>query len=127
MSVNTTRVGTLVVGGGQSGLVMGYYLSRAGEDFRILESEARVGDSWRRRYDSLRLFSPPRYASLPGLRIAPAGRFPTRDEMADYLEAYAARFGLPVSTETATRVCSSMDFDTSCGSGPELPMHVVQP
>jgi len=59
----------VVVGGGQSGLVMGYYLRRAGEEFRILEADARVGDSWRRRYDSLRLFSPPRYASLPGWRI----------------------------------------------------------
>jgi putative flavoprotein involved in K+ transport len=94
---------TVVVGGGQSGLVMGYYLRRAGEEFRILEADARVGDSWRRRYDSLRLFSLPRYASLPGWRITPAGAFPTRDEMADYLEAYAARFQLPVSTGTTVR------------------------
>jgi putative flavoprotein involved in K+ transport len=94
---------TVVVGGGQSGLVMGYYLRRAGAEFRILEADARVGDSWRRRYDSLRLFSPPRYASLPGWRISSAGPFPTRDEMADYLEEYAARFQLPVSTGTAVR------------------------
>ena len=106
MPTDTTSVRTVVVGGGQSGLVMGYYLRRAGEDFRILEADARVGDSWRRRYDSLRLFSPPRYASLPGWRIRPAGSFPTRDEMADYLEEYAGRFRLPVSTGTMVRrVC----------------------
>jgi putative flavoprotein involved in K+ transport len=93
----------VVIGGGQSGLVMGYYLRRAGEDFVILEADARVGDSWRQRYDSLRLFSLPPYASLPGHRISPAGRFPTRDEMADYLEEYAGRFDLPVGTETSVR------------------------
>ena len=89
--------GTVVVGGGQAGLVMAYYLKRAGEDFVVLEGDARIGDVWRRRYDSLRLFSVPRYASLPGWRI-PIDGFPTRLEMADYLEQYAARFDLPVHT-----------------------------
>ena len=92
-----TTIGTVVIGGGQAGLVTGYYLAREGEPFVILESGARVGDSWRRRYDSLRLFSFPRYASLPGWRI-PVDGCPTRDEMADYLERYAARFDLPVRT-----------------------------
>ena len=91
------RIGTVVIGGGQAGLVMGYYLRRLDESFVVLEGDARVGDSWRRRYDSLRLFSPPRYASLPGMRI-PVEDCPTRDEMADYLERYAARFELPVRT-----------------------------
>ncbi len=91
------RIGTVVIGGAQAGLVMGYYLREQGESFVILEGEQRVGDSWRRRYDSLRLFSPPRYASLPGWRI-PTPDCPTRDEMADYLEQYAARFELPVRT-----------------------------
>jgi putative flavoprotein involved in K+ transport len=86
-----------VIGGGQAGLVMGYYLREQGDSFVILEGDARVGDSWRRRYDSLRLFSLPRYASLPGWRI-PVPDCPTRDEMADYLEQYAARFELPVRT-----------------------------
>ncbi len=95
------RLGTVVIGGGQAGLVMGYYLRRQGERFVILEADERVGDSWRRRYDSLRLFSRPRYASLPGLRI-PVPDCPTRDEMADYLEQYAAHFELPV--HTAVRV-----------------------
>jgi putative flavoprotein involved in K+ transport len=91
------RFGTVVIGGGQAGLVMGYHLRRLGEDFVILEGLPRVGDSWRRRYDSLRLFSPPRYASLPGLPI-PVDDCPTRDEMGDYLEQYAAHFELPVRT-----------------------------
>ncbi len=93
------KFGTVVIGGGQAGLVMGYYLRRAGERFVILEGDERVGDSWRCRYDSLRLFSRPRFASLPGLRIG-VGGCPTRDEMADYLERYAARFELPVRTGT---------------------------
>jgi len=91
------RFGTVVIGGGQAGLVMGYHLRRRGEDFVVLEGHPRIGDSWRRRYDSLRLFSPPRYASLPGLPI-PVDDCPTRDEMADYLERYAAHFELPVRT-----------------------------
>ncbi|MFD7157304.1 flavin-containing monooxygenase [Kribbella sp. NPDC059898] len=91
------RFGTVVIGGGQAGLVMGYYLRRLSESFVILEADARIGDSWRRRYDALRLFSRPRYASLPGLRI-PVKDCPTRDEMADYLERYAAHFELPVQT-----------------------------
>jgi putative flavoprotein involved in K+ transport len=103
MSPEATHVKTLVVGGGQAGLVMGYYLRRAGDDFVILEADTRVGDSWRRRYDSLRLFSTPRYASLPGRRISPAAGFPTRDEMADYLEGYSDRFELPVHTGTSVR------------------------
>jgi len=114
----TERFGTVVIGGGQAGLVMGYYLRRAGEDFVILEAGDRVGDSWRCRYDSLRLFSPPRYASLPGLRY-PGPGCPTRDEMGDYLERYARHFELPVSTGVrVTRVSrDGMGFviDTSGG------------
>ena len=92
-----TYVPTVVVGGSQAGLTMGYHLRRAGMTFVILEADHRVGDAWRRRWDSLRLFSPPRYASLPGWPI-PVRGFPTKDEMADYLEAYARRFDLPVHT-----------------------------
>jgi len=92
-----TRIGTVVIGGGQAGLVTGYHLARHGEPFVILEAGPQVGDSWKQRYDSLRLFSFPRYANLPGWRI-PVDGFPTRDEMADYLEQYAIRFDLPVRT-----------------------------
>lgn len=89
------RTGTVVIGGGQAGLVMAYYLQRHAQDFVVLEADQRVGDVWRRRYDSLQLFSLPRYASLPGWRI-PVDHYPSRDEMADYLEQYAARFAFPV-------------------------------
>lgn len=91
------RVDTVVVGGGQSGLATGYYLSRLGRRFVILDAGERVGDAWRRRWDSLRLFTPAKYDQLPGMDFpAPAWTFPTKDEMADYLESYAAHFDLPV-------------------------------
>ena len=97
--MHTERVNTVVIGGGQAGLAVGYHLARRGIPFVILEANERVGDSWRKRWDSLRLFTPARYDALPGLRFpAPPTYFPTKDEMADYLESYAARFNLPVRT-----------------------------
>jgi putative flavoprotein involved in K+ transport len=98
----TTYVDTVVIGAAQAGLAMGYHLKRAGREFVLLEANARVGDSWRQRYDSLRLFSLPKYASLPGWPI-PVPGYATRDEMADYLQAYAVRFSLPVRTATPVR------------------------
>ncbi len=93
------RVKTLVVGGGQAGLSVGYHLRRLGLPFLILEANARIGDAWRTRWDSLRLFTPARFDGLAGMPFpAPATSFPTKDEMAAYLEAYAARFELPVRT-----------------------------
>jgi putative flavoprotein involved in K+ transport len=90
---------TIVIGGGQAGLSTGYYLKQQGRDFIILDANARIGDSWRKRWESLRLFTPARYDGLPGMPFpAPAHVFPTKDEMAEYLEAYAARFELPVRT-----------------------------
>src|SRR5215470_5328103 len=87
----------LVIGGGQAGLSVGYHLKRRGAHFAILDAEARIGDVWRKRWDSLRLFSPARFDSLDGMPFpAPPDSFPTKDEMADYLEAYAAHFALPV-------------------------------
>ncbi len=91
------RVETVVVGGGQAGLAVGYQLVRRGRRFVILDAHDRIGDSWRNRWDSLRVFTPARYDGLPGMPFrAPAHSFPTKDEIADYLEAYAARFELPV-------------------------------
>ncbi len=91
------RIQTVVIGGGQAGLSVGYHLARRGLEFVILESHRRVGDSWRQRWDSLRLFTPARFDGLVGMRFpAPSDTFPTKDEMADYLEAYAAHFNLPV-------------------------------
>ena len=91
------RLDVVVIGGGQAGLSVGYHLSRTGLSFAILDAEARVGDAWRRRWDSLRLFTPAWLDGLDGLPFpAPRHSFPTKDEMGDYLEAYAKRFKLPV-------------------------------
>ena len=91
------RVETVIVGGGQAGLAVGYHLARRGRPFVILDADRRAGDAWRRRWDSLRLFTPARYSGLPGWPFpASPSSHPTRDEVADYLEAYAARFELPV-------------------------------
>jgi putative flavoprotein involved in K+ transport len=93
------RFETVIVGGGQAGLATGYHLQQRGRPFVILDAGERIGDSWRRRWDSLRLFTPAKYDALPGLRFpAPGWSFPTKDEMGDYLEAYAAEFELPVRT-----------------------------
>jgi putative flavoprotein involved in K+ transport len=87
----------VVVGAGQAGLSVGYHLARRGLRFVILDASPRVGDSWRRRWDSLRLFTPARFNGLDGMPFpGPPSYFPTKDEMGDYLEAYARRFRLPV-------------------------------
>jgi putative flavoprotein involved in K+ transport len=97
----TERIDTLVIGGGQAGLSVGHHLARRGVPFLILDASERIGDSWRQRWDSLRLFTPARFDSLDGMTFpAEPGYFPTKDEMADYLEAYAARFELPVRSGT---------------------------
>ena len=87
----------VVIGGGQAGLSLGYHLAKRGFRFVILDASARVGDTWRSRWDSLRLFTPARYDSLDGMPFpAPPHSFPTKDGMADYLERYAKRFALPI-------------------------------
>jgi putative flavoprotein involved in K+ transport len=96
---NPTRINTIVIGGGQAGLSVGYHLARQGVPFLILEAHNRVGDVWRQRWDSLRLFSPARFDGLDGMRFpARSHYFPTKDEMADFLESYARHFQLPVRT-----------------------------
>jgi putative flavoprotein involved in K+ transport len=91
------QVETLIVGSGQAGLAVGYHLARLGRSFVILDANHRTGDSWRNRWDSLQLFTPAYLSDLPGLEFpGPRSRCPTKDEMADYLEAYAVRFDLPV-------------------------------
>jgi putative flavoprotein involved in K+ transport len=96
-SYDTESIGTVVIGGGQAGLSVGYHLARRGLPFVILDDRARVGDPWRSRWNSLRLFTPARFAGLDGRPFpAPPHTFPTKDEMADYLEGYARDFDLPV-------------------------------
>jgi putative flavoprotein involved in K+ transport len=92
-----TRIQTIVIGGGQAGLSVGYHLTRLGLPFLILDANAHIGDAWRNRWDSLRLFTPARYAGLAGMPFRARGdSFPGKDEVADYMAEYAQRFRLPV-------------------------------
>jgi putative flavoprotein involved in K+ transport len=89
----------MVIGGGQAGLAVGYHLAKRNLPFLILDANHRIGDAWRKRWDSLRLFTPARYAGMPGFPFPAQGdSFPTKEQMADYLESYAERFQLPVQT-----------------------------
>jgi putative flavoprotein involved in K+ transport len=87
----------VVIGGGQAGLSVGYHLAQVGARFVILDANERIGDAWRKRWSSLRLFTSANFAGLDGMPFpARCNYFPTKDEMADYLEAYSRRFHLPV-------------------------------
>jgi putative flavoprotein involved in K+ transport len=91
------RISTVVIGGGQAGLSIGYHLAGRGIPFVIFDENLRIGDSWRNRWDSLRLFTRAGLAGLDGMPFpAPAHTFPSKDQMADFLESYATRFDLPV-------------------------------
>ncbi len=95
------RFDVLVIGGGQAGLSVGYHLKQNGLRFVIVDASERIGDAWRTRWDSLRLFSPAWLDGLDGLPFpGPRHAFPTKDQMADYLERYAAHFALPLRTNT---------------------------
>jgi putative flavoprotein involved in K+ transport len=88
---------TVVIGGGQAGLAVGFHLAQQGHSFVILDAHPRIGDPWRNRWDSLRVFTPARYSALPGWSFpASPWSYPSKDEVASYLESYAARFRLPV-------------------------------
>lgn len=122
------HVDTVVVGGGQSGLALGYYLTQQHRDFVILDAHQRVGDAWRTRWDSLRLFTPAKFDGLPGMRFpADPLTFPTKDQQADYLETYAARFDLPVRCGVAVEAVSreSGRFVVAAGASRWLAHSVV--
>jgi putative flavoprotein involved in K+ transport len=115
---STEYIETVIIGGGQAGLSVGYHLARHHRPFAILDANERIGDAWRKRWDSLRLFTPARYDGLEGLPFpAPAVTFPTKDEMADYLESYAARFDLPVRTGVKVDELSRQDGRYTLTSG----------
>jgi len=95
------RFETVVIGGGQAGLSVGHDLAQQDADFVILDGASRIGDSWRQRWDSLRLFTPAAYSGLPGMPFpAPSSHLPDKDEVADYLTRYSERFDLPVRLDT---------------------------
>jgi putative flavoprotein involved in K+ transport len=91
------RLDVVVVGGSQAGLAMAWHLVQQGLRFVVLEAAAELGQAWRSRWDSLKLFTPAQYDALPGMAFpAPADTYPTKDPVADYLQAYAKTFDLPV-------------------------------
>ena len=116
--MNDRQHGTIVIGGSQAGLAVGYYLKQRGLPFVILDEKDRTGDAWRKRWDSLRLFTPGRYDGLPGMAFPGSPwAYPTKDDTADYLEAYARAFELPVRTGVRVdRLAKSGDrFEVKCG------------
>jgi putative flavoprotein involved in K+ transport len=120
---STERVDTLIIGAGQAGLAAGYHLARRGLPFLVVDADRRVGDHWRERWDSLRLYSPARYDSLPGMRFpAPSSHWPTGREMGDYLEAYAREFSLPVRSGARVERVAPADegFVVSTADGSRL-------
>ena len=99
--MSTQHIETLIIGAGQAGLATGYYLKQLGRPFLILDGNDRVGDNWRCHWDSLRLFTPAKYDGLPGLPFpGDAWSFPSKDNVADYLETYAIEMDLPIRVQT---------------------------
>lgn len=122
------HVDTAIIGGGQAGLTMGYYLAQQNRSFVILDAGSRVGDVWRHRWDSLRVFSSARNSTLPGRAFsAPDSSFPTKDEMGDYLEAYADQFDLPVCLDTRVESLTRSDdhYELTASSQRFTANHVV--
>ena len=110
MNSSTEHVETVIVGGGQAGLVAAYELTKRGRQCVVLDAYPRVGDAWRTRWDSLRLFTPRRDCELPGLRFSGKRSLaPTKDEMADYLQAYAAHHNLPVRNNVRVTGVTKLD------------------
>ena len=107
---NQQHIDVVVIGGGQAGLTVGYHLQQKGIDFVILDASERVGDPWRKRWDSLRLFTQARMNGLPGMPYPGRGReFIGKDEIADYLEQYATEMDLPVHSGTKVTRLSKDD------------------
>jgi putative flavoprotein involved in K+ transport len=104
------RFEIIVIGAGQAGLAMGYFLARQGRRFVILDTASSIGAAWRARWDSLTLFTPRRYDSLPGLEFPgdPDG-YATRDEVIEYLERYAETFDLPIALDNGGQSLSFTD------------------
>ena len=116
--MSAERPGTVVIGGSQAGLAVGYYLKKRNLPFVILDENPRVGDAWRTRWDSLRLFTPGRYNALPGMAFPGLPwAYPSKDDLADYLQNYAGEFELPVRTGVKVdRVSKAEDrFKVTCG------------
>src|SRR3954467_13957188 len=100
----------VVIGGGQAGLAIGYYLARQDLNFTILEAADQPAAAWRQRWDSLRLFTPVRYDSMPGKPFpGDPDTYPGRDDFVIYLTDYAGQFDLPVELTSPVRSVSRAD------------------
>jgi putative flavoprotein involved in K+ transport len=118
---STETLDVIVVGGGQAGLAIAYHLTRQGADFLVLHAGGEIGESWRTRWDSLRLFTPAQYDTLPGMPFpARNDDYPTKDMVADYFRSYAARFALPVRLGCAVERVEHVagEFVVYTGPGP---------
>src|SRR6266513_2407877 len=126
--MNDMRYDVAVVGAGQAGLAIGHALAEQKKRFVILEAADSVGSAWRDRWDSLVLFTPRRYDALPGLAFPgdPNG-YPTRDEVIEYLERYAATFELPIELDAAVQSLTRDDgtFVIALDDGPIRAEQVV--
>jgi putative flavoprotein involved in K+ transport len=92
-----TNVDVLIIGGGQAGLGAGYYLRDSKKTFLIIDAASRTGDSWRQRWDTLKLFTPRPFAALPGMKLPKSySYYPSKNEFADYFDLYAKTFNLPI-------------------------------
>jgi putative flavoprotein involved in K+ transport len=127
---SSRRFEVIVIGGGQAGLAMGYFLAQQGRRFVILDTASSIGAAWRARWDSLTLFTPRRYDSLPGLEFPGyADGYPTRDEVIEYLERYAETFKLPIAVGNGVQSLSFINdgfvLDLEDGSSIEAGQVVV--
>jgi putative flavoprotein involved in K+ transport len=105
-----SQVDVLVIGGGQAGLAMGYHLAQSGQSFQIVDAGAEIGQAWQSRWDSLQLFTSGRYDNLPGLAFPAApDAYPGKDDVANYLRAYAAKYQLPVRLSTNVTSLTTSD------------------
>ena len=125
------RLDVVVVGGSQAGLAMAWHLAQQGLRFVVLEAGPALGHSWRSRWDSLKLFTPAQYDALPGMAFpAPADTYPTKDPVADYLQAYAAAFDLPVRLNakvTELRRLEDGSFEVRTGQVVDILFDVSNP
>jgi putative flavoprotein involved in K+ transport len=128
MTTTPDPLDVLVIGAGQAGLALGRHLQRQGTGFLLVDAGDRIGDVWRSRWDSLRLFTAAEYDGLPDLPFpAPAGSYPGKDAVADYLEDYARTFELPVRLGTRVSRLSRTDglFTAETTTGPLTARQVV--
>jgi putative flavoprotein involved in K+ transport len=116
--MSVEHVETLIIGAGQAGLATARHLQLNGRSCLVIDANERVGDGWRRQWDTLKLSSPAKYDGLPGLPFpAPAWSFPGKDDVADYFESYAEKFDLPVRLNTRVdRLAAHGDgYAATCG------------